>query len=442
MITLTQVNKTYHTASGVIVEALKNINLTFPDKGLVFILGKSGSGKSTLLNCLGALDHLTSGEIKLNNISLSESGDNDKAHLRNQLIGFVFQDFNIIDAYSVEMNLAFVCELQGMKVDQDKIEKLLELVGLKDHKHHLGSELSGGQKQRLAIARALIKDPKLILADEPTGNLDTKTAVTILELLKDISQTKCVIVVTHDPEEAHQYGDRLLNIKDGEVVSDQIIHKAESSQEEIPLNNKHLSFISGFKYALRQLRYRLGQNIMTTVILSISLILSFLLQSYLQFIESPSLFSNSTFKSTDLINMADNLQRYLSLDNSRWVYFVLVLIVASVTYVTQAASIDERLKEFSIYKAIGARFLDIWTLVFWECSLINLVSILIGILGSLMYVINLNHHFFLDESILALNITHIFLFSFLLMLGSSVLNASLLMIRFKKTPLMTVLKGE
>ncbi len=442
MITLTHVNKTYQTASGVKVEALRDINLTFPDKGLVFILGKSGSGKSTLLNCLGALDHLSSGEIQIDNISLSTVSENEKTELRNQLIGFVFQDFNIIDAYSVEMNLAFVCELQGMKVDQEKIDHLLDLVGLKDHKHHLGSELSGGQKQRLAIARALIKDPQLILADEPTGNLDTNTAKQILELLKEISKEKLIIVVTHDPEEAEVYGDRLLRIKDGEVLSDLIKHENKSSQKNLNLKDNHLSFTSAFKYALRQIKYRTGQNIMTTVILSISLVLLFLLQSYLQFIQFPNLNENSLFMASELDTMANNLQRYLSLDNSLFVYTILILIVSSVSYVTQAATIDERLKEFSIYKAIGARFIDIWVLLFWEISIINLFSILIGILGSLMYVINLNHHFFFDEAILSLNILLILLFSFILLIGTSLLNVVLLKIRFKKHPLMMVLKGE
>lgn len=442
MITVSHLKKTYQTASGVKVEALKDINLTFPDKGLVFILGKSGSGKSTLLNCLGALDDVSQGEIYINNLCITHLKDYEKADLRNQLIGFVFQDFNIIDAYSVEMNLQFVLELQGHKAEIDKIDKILDTVGLKDHKHHLGSELSGGQKQRLAIARALIKDPEFILADEPTGNLDTKTALQVMDLLKEISQNKCVIVVTHDPEEAKIYGDRLLTIKDGEVISDTSQDKKMVSDQVNKLEKQHLSLISSFKYALRQLRYRYGQNIMTTVILSISLVLLFLLQSYMQFNQNPSVFESSLFNATQLSDIALNLQRYLSLENTQWVNIILILIVVSVTYVTQAASIDERIKEFSIYKAIGARFVDIFKLLFWECSLINIVSILIGILGSWMYIINLNHHFFMDESIFQINLFNVLYMSFLLLIGSALLNISLLYIRFKKFPLMSVLKGD
>ncbi len=442
MITVSHLFKTYHTASGVTVEALKDINLTFPNKGLVFILGKSGSGKSTLLNCLGTLDNPSQGEIHINHLNYAHSSDTEKARLRNQVIGFVFQDFNIIDAYTVEMNLAFVLELQGLKVDIDKIDSLLETVGLKEHKNHLGSELSGGQKQRLAIARALIKDPELILADEPTGNLDTKTAQSILVLLKEISKTKLVIVVTHDPEEANEFGDRLLTIKDGVVMQDIIKNDYNYESKDQILTNKKLSIISAFKYAIRQIRYRIGQNLMTTVILSISLVLLFLLQSYLQFILNPTVFTSSLFTTIQLESISVNLQRYLSLENTQWVHLILILILISVSYVTQAASIDERIKEFSIYKAIGARFMDIWILVVWESFLINFISLAIGLLGSFMYTVNLNHHFFLDEFIFRINIQNLILVIAALFIGTSLLSASLLWIRFKKFPLMTVLKGD
>ncbi len=218
MFEVRNLKKTYYPKKGVPVEALKGISLQFEDRGLVFILGKSGSGKSTLLHLMGCLDRATDGEILLNGVSSKDFTDEDFDNFRGDYLGFVFQDYNLLPDFNVEENIALGQELIGKKADNTK--EMLELVGLADMAKRKPAELSGGQRQRVAIARALAKDPKIIFADEPTGALDEETGKSILSLLKTLSKEKLVIVVTHDRDFAETYGDRIIELADGKIISD------------------------------------------------------------------------------------------------------------------------------------------------------------------------------------------------------------------------------
>ena len=217
--------KTYYPKKGVPVEALKGINLQFGERGLVFILGKSGSGKSTLLHLMGGLDTPTEGELVLNGVSSKNFKAIDYDNYRGEYLGFIFQEYNLLPEFSVEENIALGLELIGRKAEN--IEEMLSLVGLEGMAKRKPMELSGGQRQRVAIARALMKDPQIIFADEPTGALDEETGKSILTLLKELSEKKLVIVVTHDREFAETFGDRIIELADGKVVSDTEEHGNE-----------------------------------------------------------------------------------------------------------------------------------------------------------------------------------------------------------------------
>lgn len=219
MFKLSNVSKSYHTKAG-IVQALNGVSLSLPDNGMVFLLGKSGSGKSTLLNILGGLDSISSGEILYNGCDIGKLSASQQNDYRNNNIGFIFQDYNLIDEYDVASNIGIALALQNNIDSKSAIYNALKAVDLEEYGKRKTSELSGGQKQRIAIARVLAKNSNVILADEPTGNLDSENATEIFEILKAISKTKLVVVVSHDEESAAKYGDRIINIKDGIAVND------------------------------------------------------------------------------------------------------------------------------------------------------------------------------------------------------------------------------
>ncbi len=225
MFDVVNISKTYYQKGGVAVQALRNISIRFGDNGMVFILGKSGSGKSTLLNILGGLDYANEGYLVIDKRSTEHFSRKDYDDYRNESVGFVFQEYNLLPIFTVKENLAIALELQGKHADRDSINCVLtrvELEGMEDRKV---AQLSGGQKQRVAIARALIKNPKIIFADEPTGALDNKTGRSILQNLKVISQEKLVIVVSHDREFAEDFADRIIELADGSIISDSGFYK-------------------------------------------------------------------------------------------------------------------------------------------------------------------------------------------------------------------------
>ena len=234
MLEVSHLSKIYKTKGGADVKALDDVSVRFPETGMVFLLGKSGSGKSTLLNVCGGLDAPSGGEIIVKGRSSKNFSQSDFDSYRNTFIGFIFQEYNILNEFSVEDNIALALELQGKPKDKAAINKLLEEVDLTGYAKRKPNTLSGGQKQRIAIARALVKAPEIIMADEPTGALDSATGKQVFDTLKKLSKDKLVIVVSHDRDFAEQYGDRVIELKDGKIISD--VSKTQEQQKSISAN--------------------------------------------------------------------------------------------------------------------------------------------------------------------------------------------------------------
>ncbi|MFB6208491.1 MAG: ABC transporter ATP-binding protein [Candidatus Nanohaloarchaea archaeon] len=216
LIELEDVVKEYQMGENV-VRALRGADLNIEPGDFVAIMGPSGSGKSTLMNMVGALDVPTTGKVELDDRNLSELSENELAVLRSEKVGFVFQKFNLIPSMTAQENVALPMLFRGSsrKERMDRAAEILERIGMGDRLHHMPSELSGGQQQRVSLARALVNDPEIILADEPTGNLDTETGDQVMELLEDLNKEgKTIIMVTHDPHDA-QYAEYIVDIKDG-----------------------------------------------------------------------------------------------------------------------------------------------------------------------------------------------------------------------------------
>ena len=220
MLKVKNLSRAYKVKSGSDVYALNNVSLEFPKTGMVFILGKSGSGKSTLLNVLGGLDKYTAGELFVKGKSTSDFKQADFDSYRNTMVGFIFQEYNVLQEFNVAQNIGLSLELQGHKATNERINEILAMVGLTGYASRKPNELSGGENQRIAIARALIKNPDIIMADEPTGALDSETGKQILTTLRELAQTRLVLVVSHDREFATTFGDRIIELKDGQVISD------------------------------------------------------------------------------------------------------------------------------------------------------------------------------------------------------------------------------
>ena len=221
MLELRDIKKNYGTSEEK-VEALKGVSIKFRESEFVSILGQSGCGKTTLLNIIGGLDRYTSGDLIINGKSTKKFKDKDWDAYRNYKVGFVFQNYNLIGHQTVLSNVELALTIGGVhkKERRERAIKALEQVGLKDQIHKKPNQLSGGQMQRVAIARALVNDPDIILADEPTGALDTKTSVQVMEILKKISKDKLIIMVTHNPELAEKYSSRIIRILDGTITED------------------------------------------------------------------------------------------------------------------------------------------------------------------------------------------------------------------------------
>lgn len=220
MIELKGISRIYKPKKGVPVKALDQVTLSFGKTGMVFVLGKSGSGKSTLLNVVGGLDKFDSGELIIKGKTTSKFTQSDYDSYRNTMIGFIFQEYNVLDDFTVAQNIGIALELQGKKMTDQAINEILESVDLIGYGKRHPNELSGGQLQRVAIARALVKNPEIIMADEPTGALDSNTGRQVLETLQKLSKDRLVLVVSHDRDFAETYGTRIIEFKDGQVISD------------------------------------------------------------------------------------------------------------------------------------------------------------------------------------------------------------------------------
>lgn len=219
MLELKNVKRVYQSKSGD-VNALNGVSITFPQTGMVFITGKSGCGKTTLLNVIGGLDGIDDGEISLLGKPFKDFTAEEYDSYRNTFIGFVFQEYNLLNEYTVEKNIRIAMELQGQTCDEREFDELISTVEITELKNRKPNELSGGQRQRVAIARALVKKPRIIIADEPTGALDSNTGVQVLDILKKLSKDKLIIVVSHDQEFAEKYADRIIKLVDGNVTED------------------------------------------------------------------------------------------------------------------------------------------------------------------------------------------------------------------------------
>jgi putative ABC transport system ATP-binding protein len=223
VIQLSNIIKDYYVGTQV-VHALRKVSIEIFQNEYVAIMGPSGSGKSTLMNIIGCLDTLTDGEYILNSINVSDMTENELANIRNQEIGFVFQTFNLLPRYTALDNVMLPLVYAGIpkRKREDIANKILADVGLSDRMEHKPNELSGGQRQRVAVARSLVNSPSIILADEPTGNLDTKTSIEIMELFEDIyNKGNSIIVVTHE-EDIARHARRIIRLRDGEVETDEI----------------------------------------------------------------------------------------------------------------------------------------------------------------------------------------------------------------------------
>ncbi len=259
--------------------ALKHVNLEFPNSGeLCAILGASGCGKTTLLNIIGGLDKYTSGDLQIDGVSTKEYKDKDWDNYRNKKIGFVFQSYNLIPHLSILENVEMSLTLSGVskKSRIEKAKKSLETVGLFDFLSKKPNQLSGGQMQRVAIARALVNDPEIILADEPTGALDSVTSIQVMNILKEISKTKLVIMVTHNKELATKYATRIIMIKDGVIESDdkqdnKIIIKKNNHKDERK-NKTSMNFLSAIKISFKNLITKKGRTILTSTAASFGII--------------------------------------------------------------------------------------------------------------------------------------------------------------------------
>lgn len=271
MITLKNIKKVYKTRNMMHV-ALNNINLSFNKSDFVAILGPSGSGKTTLLNIIGGLDCYTQGELIINGKSTKYFKDYNWDSYRNSCIGFIFQGYNLIEHITVYKNVELSLTLNGIKNKKELVLKALKKVGLQNHVYKKIRELSGGQMQRVAIARALVNDPDIILADEPTGALDSKTSVQIMEIIKEISKDKLVIMVTHNDDLANKYSNRIIKLCDGNVVSDTNPLSNIKSKNKFKIKRTKMNYLTAISLSLNNLKSKKGRTILTSFASSIGIV--------------------------------------------------------------------------------------------------------------------------------------------------------------------------
>ncbi len=337
MLQLRNIKKSYLSGLNK-VNALDGVSIAFRDNEFVAVLGPSGSGKTTLLNIIGGLDRYDSGDLVINSRSTKEYSDKDWDGYRNHSIGFVFQNYNLIPHQSVLSNVELALTLSGVSKAERRrrAKEVLKKVGLGDQLHKKPNQMSGGQMQRVAIARALVNDPDILLADEPTGALDSKTSVQIMELIQEISKDRLVIMVTHNPKLAKEYASRIIRIKDGEIRKDSDPFEPEIQQEQLPLvkPKRHskkqkapkssMNFATALSLSFNNLLTKKGRTLLTSFagsigIIGIALILSLSngMQAYIDSIERDSLASypltieKESFDLTQILgNISDSKNNY------------------------------------------------------------------------------------------------------------------------------------
>ena len=273
MLTIKNIYKSYGLKDSK-YSVLKDINLSFRPNEFVAILGPSGSGKTTLLNILGGLDQYDSGDLIINGKSTKKFKDKDWDSYRNKSVGFIFQSYNLISHISILSNVEMCLTLRNTSksVARKKAIEALERVGLKDHMHKKPNQLSGGQMQRVAIARALVNNPDIILADEPTGALDSKTSTQIMELIKDISKDKLVIMVTHNENLADIYASRIIKLSDGVIISDSNPYETKEETDLYTLPKTKMSLLTALGLSLNNIKTKKGRTLLTSFAASIGII--------------------------------------------------------------------------------------------------------------------------------------------------------------------------
>ena len=301
MLQIKNICKEYKTG-GLVQKALDNVSLNLRDNEFVSILGPSGSGKTTFLNIIGGLDRYDSGDLIINGISTKKYKDRDWDSYRNHTIGFVFQSYNLIPHQNILANVELALTISGVSKQKRKQRaiKALEQVGLGAQLHKKPNQLSGGQMQRVAIARALVNDPDILLADEPTGALDTETSVQVMELLKEVAKDRLVVMVTHNPELAEKYSSRIVNLRDGKIINDSDPYIVDENNLEKPkhknMGKTSMSFLTSLSLSFNNLRTKKGRTFLTAFagsigIIGIAMILSLAngVNSYIKSVEENTL---------------------------------------------------------------------------------------------------------------------------------------------------------
>ena len=326
MLKLTQITKVY-SGGEMQVNALRGIDLEFGDSEFAAILGPSGCGKTTLLNIIGGLDQYTDGDLFIRGRSTKDFRESDWDTYRNHAVGFVFQSYNLIPHQSVLANVELALTLSGVGKEERRrrAKEALEKVGLADQARKKPNELSGGQMQRVAIARALVNNPEVLLADEPTGALDSETSIQVMEILREIARERLVIMVTHNPELANEYADRIIRLLDGKVISDDRTEKetaAERTEGAEPGRKRSMSFLTALNLSLTNLLTKKGRTILTAFagsigIIGIALILSISngVNSFIERVERDTLSSYPLQISEQTMDMTETLSTMMDVDS-------------------------------------------------------------------------------------------------------------------------------
>ena len=278
MLQIRDIHKEYKTGS-LVQRALDGVSLNLRDNEFVAILGPSGSGKTTLLNIIGGLDRYDTGDLIINGVSTKRYKDRDWDSYRNHTIGFVFQSYNLIPHQTVLSNVELALTISGITARERKQRALdaLEKVGLREQAHKKPNQMSGGQMQRVAIARALVNDPDILLADEPTGALDTDTSVQVMDLLKEVAKDRLVVMVTHNPELAEEYATRIVKLRDGRITDDSDPFELEDEANAITPVHKNLGkasmgFLTALALSFNNLRTKKARTILVAFAGSIGII--------------------------------------------------------------------------------------------------------------------------------------------------------------------------